>query len=429
MWRHSNLSWTTVPAQPELPPRAYVLQGILPEVAHQSDRVSMNDFSTFVAGRLRPRRGEIEQAVYIRVTGVQGQIQIQDTEYTVGLQTAVEAVIDYALAGMEQGEGYSTPVPSTAIEQARRAARNGVGLETVLRRYIAGQLVFEDFVIQEAVDCAVVDNQGTALNAIRLIQAGLLDQIIVTITDAYTHESQRVRESPSERQSDAVRRLLLGQPIDPTHLGEYSLDTWHLALIAVGAGATNTVQSVARTFGCKLLSVLRGEETVWAWLGSREPTTSAEIQDLVERDEADDILLGIGEASKNAAGWRLSHQQAQVALNVTLHCPKRATRFGDVAFLEPWLRDGAMGRSLVSLYLSPLNDRSCSASILRETMRAYFNTNRNVTAAASRLNVSRRTIRNRLEVIENSLGDIFNDRQAELELALRLDEILTAPNP
>jgi DNA-binding PucR family transcriptional regulator len=55
----------------------------------------------------------------------------------------------------------------------------------------------------------------------------------------------------------------------------------------------------------------------------------------------------------------------------------------------------------------------------------YFAAGRNASAAASALNVSRRTMRNRMDLIEQALGAILVKHQAELELALQLENLIT----
>jgi len=119
-----------------------------------------------VAGQLRLRREEIAQTVlaYVRDTAPD-EIGDLDVEYALGLRAAVAAAVEYALTGIEQGDDWPAPIPTAAIVQARRAARGGVGLDTVLRRYIAGYTLLEDFVMDavEAVDVADAPSHPAAV--------------------------------------------------------------------------------------------------------------------------------------------------------------------------------------------------------------------------------------------------------------------------
>jgi DNA-binding PucR family transcriptional regulator len=64
---------------------------------------------------------------------------------------------------------------------------------------------------------------------------------------------------------------------------------------------------------------------------------------------------------------------------------------------------------------------------LRQTLRAYFASGGNTSSAAASLGVTRRTVENRMRVIEDELGKPVSTCAAELELALRLDALSPAP--
>ena len=57
----------------------------------------------------------------------------------------------------------------------------------------------------------------------------------------------------------------------------------------------------------------------------------------------------------------------------------------------------------------------------RETLRAYFVAERNISSTAAALGVDRRTVTNRIRAIEDLFGRPLKDIAAELETALRLD--------
>src|SRR5271163_1803384 len=102
----------------------------------------MDSGVNMVVWRLRGRRDEIVQSIFARVRGdVPDAAGERDTEYMEGLRVAVSAAVDFGLAGIERGEASSSSpvaIPAVASEQARRAARVGVSLDAVLRRYILG---------------------------------------------------------------------------------------------------------------------------------------------------------------------------------------------------------------------------------------------------------------------------------------------------
>lgn len=155
-----------------------------------------------VLERLGLRRAEIEEAIFARVSdGVFDPAGSGGAEYVAGLRAAVAAVLDYGLTGIERG-GESSAVPSAAIAQARRAARGGVGLDTVLRRYIAGYAVLEGFIMQEA-DHSDLRGERTTLRYVLETSALLLDRLIPPITGAYMQELEPARSQAGQPRASA----------------------------------------------------------------------------------------------------------------------------------------------------------------------------------------------------------------------------------
>src|ERR1019366_2130810 len=133
--------------------------------------------------------------------------------------------------------------------------------------------------------------------------------------------------------------------------------------------------------------------------------------------------LAIGEASVGIDGWRLTHRQAQAAMLVALRRPQRITWYSDVALLAAVLRDQELARSLVEVHLSPLEDQKDGGAVARRTLRAYFAAGCNAATAAAALGVNRHTVERRLHTVEEKLGRLLHTCHAELEVALRLDEL------
>lgn len=158
-----------------------------------------------VIERLRVRRSEIDEAIFARVSDRWfDRAGGEDPEYVVGLRAAGVAALDYVLIGLERSGKSLEPVPAAALAQARRAARAGVGLETVLRRYLAGYALLERFVIQE-VERGETEIPSTRESVLRdLLQSvsALVDRLIVAVSSAYGKEIERAGEDgrlPSPR--------------------------------------------------------------------------------------------------------------------------------------------------------------------------------------------------------------------------------------
>ena len=380
---------------------------------------------------LRARIAEIEQAIFVRVQGSAfDRAGMQDAEYLAGLRAAVAAAVEYALEGIEQGEGWAGPIPVVAVEQAHRAARAGVSLDTVLRRYVLGHTLLGEFVMQEADRDSPVGGRRALAGALRA-QAAVLDRLLGVITREYEQELQRAGRSPEQRRAQRVRGLVAGGSLESPGLGfdvsqdlDYDLGGWHLGMIVTGPRAADTSQELAARLRRRLLSVPQGGESVWAWLGGADGLAPGEIErSLAALAVADGAKLALGEPAWELRGWRLTHQQAQAALVVALRRPHRLTRYADVALLATALKDPLLADALIDIYLSPLDDADGRGALLRETLRAYLAAERNASSAAAALGVVRGTIENRLATIEERLGRSLHPCPAELEIALALDDL------
>ena len=148
-----------------------------------------------IAERLAARRAEIEHAIFARVNGATFDAAVgDDAEYVQGLRLTVGALVNYSLVAIDRGGDGPGKVPRAAVAQARRAARGGVPLCTVLRRYVAGQALLEDFVIQEATHGDFVGERA-ALRGVLETSSLILDRLLPSITAAYTEELAQASRS------------------------------------------------------------------------------------------------------------------------------------------------------------------------------------------------------------------------------------------
>jgi DNA-binding PucR family transcriptional regulator len=131
------------------------------------------------------------------------------------------------------------------------------------------------------------------------------------------------------------------------------------------------------------------------------------------------IVVTVGEPAEGLTGWRLSHRQAKATLPIAERRKQPILCYADVALLASILRDDLVATSLYKLYLEPLERARDGGKVARETLRAYFAAERNISSTAAALGVDRRTVRNRICAIEELLGRPLKGSVAELEIALR----------
>jgi DNA-binding PucR family transcriptional regulator len=78
------------------------------------------------------------------------------------------------------------------------------------------------------------------------------------------------------------------------------------------------------------------------------------------------------------------------------------------------LQDDLAAISLRRLLLEPFGDQRGGGTMLRETLRAYFAAERNISSAAVTLGISRNTVANRLREAEARVGRPLHTCGAEL---------------
>lgn len=371
-----------------------------------------------LVSRLQARLPEIEKAIFAQVCRLAGPAGLEDSAYLVGLEAAVSAAIGYAITRIERDDGWVPPLPAASVSQARRAAREGVGLDTVLRRYTAGSNLLDEFIVAEAGDLS-----SELLRQVVAERGPQIDEMMAAVAAEYRSELELVGRSPSQRRAERVSQLLDGNGLAPPADMGYDLEAWHLGMIIVGEAAELTARSLAERLGCQLLEMQREPETVWAWLGGPRKATFAKLEQLLREGARPDVSVAVGEPRYGLDGWRLTHREAQLALQVLLQEPKPLVWGRDVILLAGVMRDDTLVRALLDTYLGPLEADGSSGRVLLETLRAYFAASGNAAAAAIRLGVTRHTVQRRIRSVETKLGRLLHTCQAELEVALRVDEL------
>lgn len=370
-----------------------------------------------LASRLRERLPEIQAAVASRAYSISDPHEVNDPSYLLRLKSAIAAAVEHRLAVLEAGERLAPSVPPLLLAQARLEARDGVSLDTVLRRYFAGNALFGDFLAEEAEREEI---PSAVLRRLLGEQATLGDHLLAAASAEHAREAKNRPTTAAERRREIAKSLSAGKLVDHSELG-YDLDSYHLAAMAKGEGAGELMRRLAKAVDRRLLSIQREEEPIWAcWLGGRRQLTSEQAMAAFANEVPDGVFVTLGEPGEGLPGWRFSHLQAKAALPIAERQSLPVVRYADVALLAAISRDDLVAASLRQLYLTPLERAQDGGKVARETLRAYFDAERNVSSTAAALGVDRRTVRNRIRTIEDLLGCPLKGSMADLEIALRL---------
>jgi hypothetical protein len=372
-----------------------------------------------LSANLHARRPELEQAILARVYGIADPTAAGGQEYLEGLHQAVAAGLDYGLAVIEGG-AERRETPAELVAQARLAARSGVSVDTVLRRYSGANALFTDVLVEEAERAELPRSE---LKHLLRALAASFERLLAVVSEEHARETDRRLDTLGQRQIEYVERLLAGELVDTSALN-YDFDAHHLAIVASGAAPARALRGLGERLDRRLLVVQpdRGEGTVWAWLGGRRRFDSRALDFLASASWPEGIALACGEAAQGLLGWRLSHRQALAALPVAQRRPGAAVRYADVALIASVLQDDLLVTSLRRSYLAPLEAHRDGGLAAKETLRAYFAASGNVSSTAAALGVSRTTVRTRLDAMQERFGHPLDTASAEIEIALRLDE-------
>jgi hypothetical protein len=379
---------------------------------------SAAEIRDLLASRLRERSLELEAGVATRAYAIADPGEVSDASYPQRLHAALAATSEYALAGLEEGERRAPEVPEEILAQARLDARVKVPLDTVLRRHLAADALFDDLLAEEAERAKV---PAEVLRRLRREGSTSFDRLLGAVGEEYAQEARNRPRGVAERRRECVKRLLAGElVVDEVELN-YELDACHLAVMAEGEGADAVLRALARSCDRRLLAVQREEEPTWAgWLGAAAPLSSAAAMRRLAEGDRDGVVVALGEPASGLTGWRFSHLQAKAALPIARD-QRGAVRFADVTLAAALRRDELIATSLRRLCLEPLEGARDGGAAARATLRAWFRCERNITSTAAALGVDRRTVRNRLRAVEGQIGRPLSEAALDLELALRLD--------
>ncbi|HUC08578.1 MAG TPA: hypothetical protein VMR96_10885, partial [Solirubrobacterales bacterium] len=316
-----------------------------------------------LAARLRARRAELEAATLTRARAVSDPAAIEDPEYALGLQVAIATGLDYAISALESGEGAAAPVPDQLLGQARAAARHGVSLDTVLRRYSAGHTLLGDYLIEEAGSAGVPSDE---LKRAFRAQAAVYDRLVSVVSAEYAREATGRPRTAEQRRAELVKKVLAGDPADRGEL-RYPFECCHVGVLAAGPGSLEVLRETAGILDLQHLLVRVEPEVVWGWFGDQDRLSPQQILSHAKEDFTAELTLALGELGYGIEGWRLTHRQAKAAMSVVQRGPERHLRYADAALLASALRDDLLADSLHDIYLAPLESERDGGAALRRT--------------------------------------------------------------
>jgi len=381
---------------------------------------SAKQTGTALAARLRERMPELEAGLAALVDEVSRPREVGDPTYLQSLQSLRTALLEYAISVIEVGEGRIPDAPTPLLGATRLAARSGVALDTLLRRYSTGNAMFGDVLVEEATRAEV---SPTELRSLLSMQATGFNRLLEVVSEEHRRACLDRPTNGGEWRREYLEELLAGrQPIEAVELG-YDFHANHLALVSSDAAAPGLMRELARRLDRRFIDY-REEGPLWTgWLGGRRPIEFDRIHAVLGEISPAGTLVALGEPGEGISGFRLSHRQAKAALPIGERARLSVVRYADVALLASIARDDLAVVSFRQLYLEPLDRERDGGKATKAMLRAYFAADRNVSSAAAALGVNRNTLTGRLRSYEAVIGRSLSDCAAELEAALQLEQL------
>lgn len=370
----------------------------------------------------------LEAETLERVTALSHPDEVRDPEYATGLELAVAVALTYGLDAISASSPDEPPVPSSLYAQARRAVRSDIRLDTMLRRYVTGSAVLLSHLLSESRQPRkgpVATDPSGLLGR----QTAALDRLLAAVGLEYRQEQLETPSTSRGRLERRVLGLLEGRHADTDSIPYEFRFANHIGIVAAGDHQDSRLRSWASRHDSCLLAIRPDQDLVWAWVGSRRALSEDDSASLLADLRRSETPVAIGEPAEGLEGWRLTHRQAKTAWTMVLRGHSVAARYSEVALSASILQDPILASSLTRSYLEPLSAQPDGGAELRITLRAYFEHDRNMSAAAAALRIGRHTVRRRLETVEECLGCDVATRAMEIEGALRLHEILNPAHP
>ena len=391
-----------------------------------------------VLDRLRP--GPLaEEMAEVLMASIPELVRAGDEDFRAGLLLSCESNVSAIWSGVLTGASLdSIAPPAEAIAWSHELVHRGVELPALLRAYRLGHGFAERRLVEAAGELEIEPEvRWRVLSRISHHLFAYVDAVCTDLVDDYEQERAQWIRGAAAARAELVSAIVERHSVDPRAATEklrYDVTRDHVALIVwgdpprvaaqVGSLEREATALAAALGGGPVLTVPIGERAVWAW------TSGERLSDdpaAVEHTMGDGVRAAIGTCRHGLAGMADSHDEARVARRVA---ELRAIRPGRVvgyrtADLTALLTaDPVEAVRFAESELGELLGESDAAARLRATVRVYLEENLSPARAARRLGIHQNTVVYRVKQTEQMLGHTIEQRRLQLEVALRLSDML-----
>ena len=388
--------------------------------------------------RLRP--GPLaEEMADLLMASIPELVRAGDEDFRAGLLLSCESNVSVIWGGVLAGASLeSIAPPAEAIAWSHELVHRGVELPALLRAYRLGHGLAERRLAEAASELEIEPEiRWRVLAHISHHLFAYVDAVCTDLVDDYEHERAQWIRGAAAARAELVNAIVERHRVDPQAAIEklrYDITRGHVALIVWGdppragqqAGSLEREATAlaAALGGGPVLTVPIGERAVWAWTSGDHLTDNPAA---VAHTMGDGVRAAIGTLREGLAGMADSHDEARVARRVA---ELRAIRPGTVvgyrtADLTALLTaDPVEAVRFAESELGELLVDNDTAGRLRATVRVYLEENLSPARAARRLGIHQNTVVYRVKQTEELLGHTIEQRRLQLEVALRLSDMI-----
>jgi len=332
----------------------------------------------------------------------------------------------------------SVAPPAEAIAWSHELVHRGVALPALLRAYRLGHGLAERRLEEAAGELEIEPEiRWRVLARISHHLFAYIDAVCTDLVDDYEQERAQWIRGAAAARAELVSAIVRRDPVDARVASEklrYDVSRRHVALI-VWADPRQTTEHdgslereattlAAALGGGPVLTIPIGERVVWAWTSGDQLIDDPAV---LGHRMGEGVRAAIGTCLKGLAGMADSHDEAVVTRRVA---ELRSLRSGTVvgyraADLTALLTaDPVEAVRFTDAELGQLLEDTDDAARLRATIRVYLEENLSPARAARRLGIHRNTVVYRVKQTEQLLGHAIEQRRLQLEVALRLSEMI-----
>ena len=332
----------------------------------------------------------------------------------------------------------SVAPPAEAIAWSHELVHRGVALPALLRAYRLGHGLAERRLEEAAGELEIEPEiRWRVLARISHHLFAYIDAVCTDLVDDYEQERAQWIRGAAAARAELVSAIVRREPVDARVASEklrYDVSRRHVALIVWADPRQTTehdgsLEREATTLasalgGGPVLTVPIGERVVWAWTSGDQLIDDPAV---LGHRMGEGVRAAIGTCLKGLAGMADSHDEAVVTRRVA---ELRSLRSGTVvgyraADLTALLTaDPVEAVRFTDAELGQLLEGTDDAARLRATIRVYLEENLSPARAARRLGIHRNTVVYRVKQTEQLLGHPIEQRRLQLEVALRLSEMI-----